>query len=525
MDQLLLFAAFHALFIILLSLVLCIICRKKQYYKKFKVKTIFIFVLEWVLSTLFILVSLHQISQFYYYSNLNIISSISIVLLGGVLISYIYLLFLKFRDSLEMIAVIFLIPIGLMFLFGVLPDYVPDEQAHFQRAYAVSNFRLDASLDVAINSDYGIKKFSDFKDIFSYFYIDNNPSYAIYHEACSYNFLLYILPSIGLLIGRFFHFSLYICYYLGRMCNLALFIFFAYQSIHIIPKGKLIYSIFYFNPMLLHLAASYSADAMILSLCLYAIAYFFYLYNRKPTIHNKDIAIIISLIFIIAVSKVAYLPLFGIYFAYIPTLVKMDKNRWLFLASCVVLGFIYVLISLKLQENAGVIASQAKYYKEANVDANRQIQFILSNPSNLYVMFKHTFHVKIMYYFETFISRLGWLEIYINIISFVGYNILLFVSVFIDKVKLNIGNRVWFFFVGLAIAAIVTLGLYLYWTPVGWLTAEGVQGRYFIPCAILFLLAISNGWLSKLYRYKSYFIVLALGINLLVVLDILNYFI
>ena len=55
------------------------------------------------------------------------------------------------------------------------------------------------------------------------------------------------------------------------------------------------------------------------------------------------------------------------------------------------------------------------------------------------------------------------------------------------------------------------------------MTSEGVQGRYFIPCSVLFLLAISNGLLKK-FDSNILFTVSVFIINILVANDILMYF-
>ena len=131
--------------------------------------------------------------------------------------------------------------------------------------------------------------------------------------------------------------------------------------------------------------------------------------------------------------------------------------------------------------------------------------------------------MELLYYFDNFINRLGWLQIFINEFSFVFYYIILFLAAFVENTKLNIKNRIWFAVIGIVISVLVVMGLYLYFTPVGWMTSEGVQGRYFIPCSVLFLLAISNGLLKKLDN-NILFTVSVFVINILVANDIFMYF-
>ncbi|WP_418787168.1 DUF2142 domain-containing protein, partial [Holdemanella biformis] len=258
------------------------------------------------------------------------------------------------------------------------------------------------------------------------------------------------------------------------------------------------------------------------SISVLSVAYGLYLFE-KDVITKKDVIIVMIMIFVIAVTKYVYLPIFGIYFAIIPKLIKMPKTNWFLLVGCACVGLVYVYISLKLNSNTEVIASQKEYYEAANVDGTRQLEFLLSSKLNVLRVLKCTFEAKILYYFDNFINRLGWLQIFINKFSFVFYYIILFLAAFVENTKLNIKNRIWFAVIGIVISVLVVMGLYLYFTPVGWMTSEGVQGRYFIPCSVLFLLAISNGLLKKLDN-NILFTVSVFVINILVANDIFMYF-
>ena len=341
------------------------------------------------------------------------------------------------KNDLSKLFIIIMIPIGLTFLMCMLPDYVPDEQAHFQRAYQVSWFHLSTGIHGMIDSDYAIMKFSDYKNIFSYININPNPTYKMYHEACTYNFICYILPAIVLAISRVLHFSLYLSYYLGRMANLILYIVLISYAIKITPKCKKIFFVLGFNPMFIHLAASYSADVLVTCISVLSIAYFLYLFE-KAEISKKDIVIVMTMIFIIAMTKYVYLPVFGIYFAIIPKLLKMPKINWIVLVICAIVGCAYIYVSLKLNTNTEVIASQKEYYEAANVDGTRQLEFLLSDKLNILRVLKVTFVTKIFYYFDNFINRLGWLTIFINKFSFVFYYVILVLALFVEDAKLNI---------------------------------------------------------------------------------------
>ena len=486
-------------------------------------KMIFSYVIEFVLSTISLVLLFKCFILYHYSITFNLIYYILWIASLSLLISIIYKLVKEKKNDLSKLFIIIMIPVGLTFLMCMLPDYVPDEQAHFQRAYQVSWFHLNTGIHVSIDSDYTFARFSNYKNIFSYININPNPTYKMYHEACAYNFTCYIIPAMVLAVCRILHFSLYLSYYLGRMANLILYIVLISYAIKITPKCKKIFFVLGFNPMFIHLAASYSADVLVTSISVLSIAYFLYLFE-KAEISKKDVIIVLTMIFIIAMTKYVYLPVFGIYFAIIPKLLKMPKINWIVLVICAIVGCAYIYVSLKLNTNTEVIASQKEYYEAANVDGTRQLEFLLSDKLNILRVLKATFVTKIFYYFDNFINRLGWLTIFINKFSFVFYYVILVLAPFVESAKLNIKNRIWFVVIGGIISILVVMGLYLYFTPVGWLTSEGVQGRYFIPCAALFLVALSNGLLKK-FDNNLLFAVSVFVINILVANDILMFFI
>ncbi len=490
-----------------------------------KIKKVFLYIVEWILYLCVIYFFLNFLTIYYYQNIFSISSLIFLVVFISAFVLYFLILFEKNKSSIHNLFVLFAIPVGLTFLFFVLPDFVPDEPSHFQRAYSVSNFNLTSSIHVMIDSDYAAKKLTNYSQILSSIYFTTGPvQLEQFHEACSYNFILYIFPALAINIGKLIKLSLYGCYYLGRMANLILYISFGYASIKVTPKLKWMFFAFLFNPMLLHLAGSYSSDVIIDGVCVLSLAYFMHLYFDKVTINNKDIIIVISMIFVMLIAKYAFLPLFGIYFLVIPKLIKISKKQWCFLALCVCCGMGFYFLHKYLASFGETIPSQEVYYVSNNVNASEQIKYLLSNPMNIVMMYARTFRQDIGYYFENFVSKLGWLEIDINMISYYLFYIALFVSTCFERVKLSIGTRIWFLFLALMLAAIIVLGLYLYWAPVGWPVSAGVQGRYFVPCALLLLTILSNGILKR-FKYKKELITISiLIIDVLALKDILVYF-
>ena len=147
----------------------------------------------------------------------------------------------------------------------------------------------------------------------------------------------------------------------------------------------------------------------------------------------------------------------------------------------------YTKIILKMISHSN--ASVPKYRIPQKVDT--KLSFILKNPVNFIPIYFKTLLYKSDFYVRTFLGcSLGYFHIQINMISTIVYAILLIFSIFITQEskecdrKTKIVNSIIF----VVIFNIILLGLYIGWGIITDITIEGVQGRYFIPIAILLLL-------------------------------------
>lgn len=89
----------------------------------------------------------------------------------------------------------------------------------------------------------------------------------------------------------------------------------------------------------------------------------------------------------------------------------------------------------------------------------------------------------------------------------------------VNTSQLQLGWRPRLCLLGLSAAgcALVQLFLYMIWNAVGADKIEGVQGRYFIPFALMTILALANSWLlpAKFPRFPSFLVAAAVGANVL----------
>ena len=442
-----------------------------------RIKLIWLFVIEWILATASVLSGLRYLSYWWDDRKFSIVSLILIVVFVYIFCVYFYYLFKRMKDRIDLLFVLFLIPIGISFMFVMLPDYVPDEQSHFQRTYLVSNLNLKAMKYVYIDSAYSVQKLRSYSDVFNNLGFNFHPSYTLFEEASGYDVLVYLIPGIAIGIGKFLHLSLYTCYYLGRMANLALFI---------------------------------------------SVAYFLYLFDKEK-IETKDIMIVCSLIIFIFLTKYVYLPIFGIYFGVISQLLRISKQQMKLILCFVFSAIILFLISNYLKKFMTTTVAFKVYYETAHVDSSQQIQFLLEDKMNIFRMLYHTIMVKKDFYLSTMVSNLGWLTIQIPKLSYYLFFVSMIFATCTESVKHKLGNRFWYICVVAIEIALIILGMYLYWTTVGSFVTEGVQGRYFLPLVLLLCVALSNGLLKKLNRIY-YFIPFIILVDIPAIYSIIHFF-
>lgn len=487
-----------------------------------RIKLIWLFVIEWILATASVLSGLRYLSYWWDDRKFSIVSLILIVVFGYIFCVYFYYIFKRMKDRIDLLFVLFMIPIGISFMFVMLPDYVPDEQSHFQRAYLISNLNIKTIKEVYIDSDYGIQKLKSYAEVFNNFGFNFHPTYTLFEEASNYNALVYLVPGIALGLGKILHLSLYTCYYLGRMANLALFISVVSYSIKITPKLKNVFFVFCFNPMLIQLAASYSSDCSIIAACILSVAYFLYLFDKEK-IETKDIMIVCSLIIFIFLTKYVYLPIFGIYFGVIPKLLHISKKQVKLIVIFLLSTILLLLISNFLKKDMTVSEAFKVYYKTAHVDSAKQIQFLLEDKMNIFRMLYHTILEKKNFYISTMVNNLGWLAIQIPKLSYYLFFVSMIFATCTESVKHKLGNRFWYICIVVIEVALIILGMYLYWTTVGSFVTEGVQGRYFLPLVLLLCVALSNGLLNKFNRIY-YFIPFIILVDIPTIYSIIHFF-
>ena len=505
-----------------------------QQLKKISIKLIF--PIEFVLSVIFsISMYLFVTTKIYegYWSRnlLFILFPITIILIGIIIYNC-----KNNKMHIEKVFLSFMIPLGLCFLFFIEPTYTPDENAHLWKSYEISEGILITPIDENGKSHTEVPEFlakNMYQNIGNYQSLnskiaeetDYNKKVSLVNPAQNYPPILYIFSSIGLKIGRILNLNGMVIQYIARMMNYIAFLLFSYFAIKKIPFGKMLLSVFLFMPMIIQQAVSISADSLLNSVLIFYIAYNIYLLFKKEKIKKSEIVAHVILSIFVGLAKIVYLPLVGmsLFFIFKKGMPKNQKKVIIItsIVLSVVISCLWYVFSMRYSANQ-------EYLAQNNVNAIEQIKLVLTNPlKGLDVIYKTLVENGESYIFSMVGSNLGWLDIVNPYIVIVAFIILIVLSIFFEKneVAFTRKQRLWNILLAIMMISLVLMALYVGWTTVGGDIVEGVQGRYFIPIALLILLCCSlKENYVKIKNVQIYFILLLCLLNINVLCNIVTFF-
>lgn len=404
----------------------------------------------------------------------------------------------KKRAPLEKYFLWFYIPIGLLFIFLMPHQQTPDSYAHLTRAYEVSNGVL-----VAQPAENGMNGATLPVEIRHYIEREENYQYELdaigttlsgetyleqeqYPAASGYIFVLYLPHAIGILIGRLLGMSVYFFLLLGRILCMLAFGIMAYFAIKLAPRFKIFLMFLAMLPMTLQQTTAFTADAMTFGVAFLLVGYALYLiYDEKvKTITNRQIVGIYGIAAAMALCKVVYFPLMGL-FVLIPwRKFGSKKRKWLH-------GLLAVGVAVALE----ILWMKLQATEQGTLPITDQFTFIVQHPLRYitYMVGTAMDYLSTFYVSSTFGMSLGaW--------KFDLPNAYFFMAAAMAAVVFTRGTEhfnvkpgarwmSWGIFTVVVVAFMTTM--FTQWTKPGLNYVDGVQGRYFIPILPLIPLMFS----------------------------------
>ena len=419
---------------------------------------------------------------------------------------------------------------GIAIVFLMPPLTAPDEQAHFTCIYPISRGQFLAQPDEngAACRDYpaewsaffneypdrllgqkNTEKFS-FDDIRKAAALvpDSGEMERSYVTGVSLGYGaaaigMRIVSAIGDLTGIKALNSVYAQITAGRLFILMVYILLIGSAIRRAPHFRRTILLLGCMPMTLYLGSSLNYDAMLIPLAVYYVALILSLCrDPEKQLTGGEIVRVYGCVFLMTGIKYAYAPLLLLLLA-IP---RRKYGGWGKLFLCVggavlagVLGFLPTILQNRL-----VPPDPQAFYDSGQQD---QVWWLQEHPLQIPGLFLNTINVRGASYVISFWGCLGWLDVHIPY-GFIAVGVfMIFICAlyegfsFMDWAGQRWKN--WLPFIGstvciVGIAITMYIGHTLIYHAVGGPVIEGIQGRYFIPCFLPMVLALSNGSLKNL---------------------------
>ncbi|SDM70079.1 DUF2142 domain-containing protein [Bacillus sp. OK048] len=417
-----------------------------------------------------------------------------------------------FKDKIHKAFLITAIPIGLAMVVIIPPFDQLDELEHYYRAFEVSegkfinqktehglgNF-IPASL---IETVYDVRyihqtgyKYSIVKEAFQN-NLNSEDRQFLRNYASSYPPLIYVPQALGMMVGRVIFDSPLMMMFLGRLLNFIAYVAIVYAALKIVPVKKNLFYLFAMLPMSIIHAASLSADGITNAMALFFVAYILYLaYGRVEHIANRHLIIMIGIGLFVTLSKIVYIPMLLV-FLLIPLRKFKNKKDYLKKFLIVFVGCLIPFIIWNLMNLSNMSVPDMR--GNPGVSPGDQVKFVLLHP---------------MYYIKTLfvtLFSLGSSQL-VSMIGKVATNyqypapsiviytflfLMLLFGIINDENDLKMkGRRIdrgILIFILLTVMLLIYTAMYVGYNTVGNPIIYGIQGRYFVPIAILFFLSISN---------------------------------
>jgi uncharacterized membrane protein len=406
---------------------------------------------------------------------------------------------------------------GLAFCIITPPFQVPDEIAHYYRAYQVSEGHLVAR---PANGGYGDLLPEDMEKQVKGLVgtVGFNPetkydagkswrnlrqpldskrlSEVDFENTAAYSPMAYMPQAVGVGAARTLKLSLVAQLFLGRLVNLAVWIALVFCAIRLIPFGKWALFALALTPMSLFEAASVSPDALVNGSAFLFAAVCLRLILATRAITRWEYTWLVVPVVIFALTKVVYLPLTALLILVPAKNFGSSRKKWIFITAALMTGLLLAgLWNYRVRHIQELALAKARAEVGSEITPRQQLKFITSNPTayvrailNSYVTTRGD-HIE-----QEFIGVLGWLDTKIPL--WITTLDIVLIAYCLASIQIPRGptlrERAVTFLAAFVSLVGATTALYVYYTPVGYLYVVGLQGRYLIPLSPLLIPLAAN---------------------------------
>ena len=293
------------------------------------------------------------------------------------------------RRKIALHRLVFVLVLGFGLVYSViLPPYAaPDEKYHINQSFTLAtkwanmishedwqmgkvptttSFRRETDTDALLQDENTtVFTWQEFTDTLLTTTDAPFTSHQEYHELqTDQNPLLYLASGGAVFLAYLLHLGFTPALALGRLANLLVFALLSAFAVKVAPCGKRIFTAAVLLPMTLHLAASFSRDAVLLGLCFAFTALLLDTVTGKPT--PKRAAALAVTGILLAPGKMVYLPLAAL-FLLVPA-AALGRH-----AKAKKVGYLAACLALALVLNTGTLTGALGSNSSADLTAETAV--------------------------------------------------------------------------------------------------------------------------------------------------------
>lgn len=450
-----------------------------------------------------------------------------------------------------LLAGIILFVVGCIYLLTFPEGMIPDEKAHFYRAFSLAfgNFQAVKLSDLEVGGilPAAIREITDRNAV-----IDFNDTVAIgFKNTSLYSPICYLPQIIGIRVALLFTNHIHLVFMTARWFGFIGAFILCMLALYYMPFGKPFMFIVMLLPMTMQEMSGVTSDAMTNAFSFLFIAIVLKAVNDNQKLSNKQVMVITLLGTCIGMCKMVYVPLLLLVllipFRLMGSEDDLDASKNVKKARAKYALMLVIPLALCAITNS--ILGKNLVPVGENVDATAQIKYVITHiPETFMIVVRTIVNSTSQWLHEMTGDFLGCL----NIRTLPAITLILLLMLYISARDMNISKtfsdtkaKLMFglaFFTGY----FMILGtLYVTWTTVGYYIIRGIQGRYFIallPALGLFIAALYSGRASEENDNSSVLIdtkknenkynrlvmivvpQVLLVINMIVIVDIYKYF-
>lgn len=472
-------------------------------------------------------------------------------------VSFLILLLLLINPKYEVFFAIVSLIIGISFCMVITPMSVPDEQAHYEFAFQMSNYMMNEDDHLLFDSEYQnygayaghLNVSSAYKKLVQKFNsglsLDNN-KVTIAADIEEIYHVDFIAPGLGITIARLLKLNRIKTFYMGRLFNLFFYTFCVYLAVRKTPVHKALYGIIATTPMFMQQAASYSYDCFVNGLSLAVVAYLlkFILVDEKAKRSELITAIVVCTI--LSPAKAIY-SFFSLLFWLVPANRFNSKKEKIIFSILVCLSGAYQLLDItipvfkKIGENVNelsiinrsTLSLDNNLVKPLSEYMKITIGDMVRNPMMFISMVYRTIRYNIKNWYYGSLGRvLSGNSLVLPSYLVHAMALITIISAFrkedyVEPIKIKV-----IFFTTCVIIGLYTIGGFLLtWTDMGQdiiedfggAIVQGIQGRYFCPLLPFAYVIFNNKHLRIPEKFDSYIIIAHFLTVFEVVMYVLSY--